>query len=97
MGNLINELLKESNNKYIIFIGSTDYWDELVSYSDEYYVDWCVIDNTRIDYFNPRINKYHESRWANKKPDLVLTEFIITKIPKELKNKLNNRYKVMMI
>ena len=97
MGNLINELLKESNNKYIIFIGSTDYWDGLVSYSDEYYVDWCVIDNTRIDYFNPKIKQYHESRWANKKPDLVLTEFIITKIPKELKNKLNNRYKVMMI
>ena len=71
MGNLINELLKESNNKYIIFIGSTDYWDELVSYSDEYYVDWCVIGNTRTDYFNPKINKYHESRWANRKPVTV--------------------------
>ena len=97
MGNLINELLKESNNKYIIFIGSASYWDELVSYSDESYVGWCVIDNTRIDYFNPKIKQYHESRWENKKPDLVLTEFIINRIPKELINKLNNRYKVMMI
>ena len=78
-------------------MGSTSYWDELVSYSDEYYMDWCVIDNTCIDYFNPKINQYNESRWANKKPDLVLTDFIITKIPKELKNKLNNKYKVMMI
>ena len=66
MGNLINELLKESNSKYIIFIGSTSYWDELVSYSDEYYVDWCVINNTRIDYFNApiQLNTVPKNLWA---------------------------------
>lgn len=93
----INELFKESNNQYIIFIGSDNYWNELASHSDEYYVDWCVIGNTRIDHFNPKVKEYYESRWNNKKPDLVLTEYTILKLPKQIKNKLHNKFKVMSV
>ena len=92
-----DELLKESNNKYIVFIGTRDCWDEFAYYADSTGMDWCIIDDTRIDFYDVKLKEYHESRWNNKKPDLVITEFIIHKLPKQIKNKLSSKYKVITL
>lgn len=95
--NDVYESLKESNNKYIVFIGTRDTWDCITEYADSVFYDNCVLNDTRIDYFDPQIGEYYEGRYNNKKPDLILTEYQLTKIPKVIKKKLHHKFKVLPI
>lgn len=97
--NWINDLydyLKESNNKYIVFIGTNYSWKELSSYADNNYFDYCFINDTRIDNYIDA-SEYVIARYKNKKPDLIITEFILHGLPKPLKKAMANKYKVLKV
>lgn len=90
------DYLKESNNKYIIFIGSRDSWDAVTSYADNWFTSYCFINDTRIDNYN-ELSDYVIARYNNKKPDLIITEYLLDKLPKPLKKAMANKFKVLTV